>query len=91
LKNHQTIVRQIARKAPAKSANQLNNRIVAQIVILGTIGHSPQDVLSMLAFDATYSDVEIAAVTNYVTSRIAGEESKITEKDVADLQKQTSR
>jgi mono/diheme cytochrome c family protein len=45
----------------------------------------------MPAFDATYSDVEIAAVTNYVTSRIAGEKSMITVKDVADLQKQTSR
>ena len=45
----------------------------------------------MPAFDATYSDVEIAAGTNYVISRIVGEESKITGKDVADLQKQTSR
>ena len=39
----------------------------------------------------TYSDVEIAAVANYVTGRFGSEQSKITAKDVAELRNQTSR
>jgi mono/diheme cytochrome c family protein len=45
----------------------------------------------MPAFGAAYSDVEIAAVTNYVTGRFGSEQSKITAKDVAELRSQTAR
>jgi mono/diheme cytochrome c family protein len=44
----------------------------------------------MPAFGAAYSDVEIAAVTNYVTGRFGSEQSKITAKDVAELRSQTA-
>lgn len=64
---------------------------VAQIVISGTTRHTPQGVVSMPAFGSSYSDVEIAAVANYITGRFGSEESKITGNEVAELRKQTSR
>jgi mono/diheme cytochrome c family protein len=44
----------------------------------------------MPAFGGIYSDVEIAAVVNYVTGRFGAEESKISAKDVAELRSATS-
>lgn len=64
---------------------------VAQIVISGTMRSTPRGVVSMPAFGGTYSDSEIAAVTNYVTGRFGNEQSKITAKDVSELRNQTSR
>jgi mono/diheme cytochrome c family protein len=63
---------------------------VAQIVISGTKRRSPAGAISMPAFGGSYSDAEIAAVTNYVTARFGSKPSTITEKDVAALRKQTS-
>jgi mono/diheme cytochrome c family protein len=63
---------------------------VAQIVISGTRRHTPADAVSMPAFGNTYSDVEIAAVANYVTSRFGSKGSHLTAQDVAELRKQTS-
>ena len=45
----------------------------------------------MPAFGAAYSDMEIAAVANYVTARFGSAPSSITAKDVASLRSQTSR
>jgi mono/diheme cytochrome c family protein len=64
---------------------------VAQIVISGTKRHTPADAVSMPAFGAAYSDVEIAAVANYVTARFGSRPSRITAQDVAELRKQTSK
>jgi mono/diheme cytochrome c family protein len=64
---------------------------VAQIVISGTKRRSPAGAISMPAFGASYSDAEIAAVTNYVTARFGTKASAITEKDVAELRKQTAQ
>jgi mono/diheme cytochrome c family protein len=64
---------------------------VAQIVISGTRRHSPPDAVSMPAFGNVYSDVEIAAVANYVTARFGSKPSRITAQDVADLRKQTAQ
>src|SRR5882757_555187 len=64
---------------------------VAQIVISGTRRHSPPDAVSMPAFGNAYSDVEIAAVANYVTARFGSKASRITAQDVAELRKQTSQ
>jgi mono/diheme cytochrome c family protein len=62
---------------------------VAQIVISGTRRHS-EGALSMPAFGNAYSDVEIAAVANYVTARFGARESRLTAQDVAELRKQTA-
>jgi mono/diheme cytochrome c family protein len=64
---------------------------VAQIVISGTKRHAPPDVVSMPAFGNAYSDVEIAAVANYVTARFGSKPSRITAQDVAELRKQTAQ
>jgi mono/diheme cytochrome c family protein len=45
----------------------------------------------MPAFGSAYSDVEIAAVANYVTARFGSKGSRLTAKDVAELRKQTSQ
>ena len=62
---------------------------VAQIVISGTSRHS-EGALSMPAFGNAYSDVEIAAVANYVTARFGSKGSHLTAQDVAGLRKQAS-
>jgi mono/diheme cytochrome c family protein len=64
---------------------------VAQIVISGTKRHTPADAVSMPAFGNAYSDVEIAAVANYVTSRFGSKASRISVRDVAELRKQTAQ
>jgi mono/diheme cytochrome c family protein len=64
---------------------------VAQIVISGTRRHTPPDAVSMPAFGNAYSDVEIAAVANYVTARFGSKPSRITAQDVAELRKQTAQ
>ena len=63
---------------------------VAQIVISGTRRHTPANVVAMPAFGSAYSDDEIAAVANYVTARFGSKASQITDRDVAELRKQTS-
>jgi mono/diheme cytochrome c family protein len=64
---------------------------VAQIVISGTRRHTPDDAVSMPAFGDAYSDVEIAAVANYVTARFGSKGSSLTAQDVAELRKQASQ
>jgi mono/diheme cytochrome c family protein len=77
--------------AGARAVNDPMATNVAQIVISGTVRHTPPDVVSMPAFGSIYSDAEIAAVANYVTARFGSEKSEIAEKDVAALREQTSR
>jgi len=64
---------------------------VAQIVISGTKRHTPEGAVSMPAFGNAYSDVEIAAVANYVTARFGSKRAHMTAQDVAALRKQTSQ
>ena len=64
---------------------------VAQIVISGTKRHTPEGAVSMPAFGNAYSDVEIAAVANYVTARFGSKPAHMTAQDVAALRKQTSQ
>jgi mono/diheme cytochrome c family protein len=64
---------------------------VVQIVISGTRRQTPADAVSMPAFGSAYSDSEIAAVANYVTSRFGSKGSRLTAQDVAELRKQTSQ
>jgi mono/diheme cytochrome c family protein len=64
---------------------------VAQIVISGTRRLTPEGAVSMPAFGSAYSDVEIAAVANYVTARFGSKGSRLTAQDVAELRKQTAQ
>lgn len=60
-------------------------------MISGSKRHTPAGALSMPAFGNAYSDVEIAAVANYVTARFGSRGSKLTAQDVAELRKQTAQ
>jgi mono/diheme cytochrome c family protein len=75
----------------ASAVNDPGATNVAQIVISGTQRHVPEDAISMPAFGNAYSDVEIAAVANYVTARFGAKGSQLTAQDVAELRKQTSQ
>jgi mono/diheme cytochrome c family protein len=75
----------------ARAVNDPSAINVVQIVISGTARTTPQGVLSMPAFGASYSDVEIAAVANYVTARFGTQASAIGEREVADLRKQVAQ
>ncbi len=77
--------------AGSRAVNDSTATNVAQIVISGTKRYTPQGIVSMPAFGNAYSDVEIAAVTNYVTGRFGVKETDITKKDIASLRSQTSR
>jgi mono/diheme cytochrome c family protein len=77
--------------AGARAVNDPTATNVAQIVITGTMRHTPSGVISMPAFGSAYSDAEIAAVANYVTGRFGSAPSHLTEKDVAGLRNETSR
>src|SRR6202035_4932324 len=56
---------------------------VAQIMISGTKRDTPKDAISMPAFGDAYSEAEIAAVANYVTSRFGSKGSQLTAQEVA--------
>lgn len=58
---------------------------VAQIILSGTQQQTPRGGVAMPAFGTAYSNVEIAAVTNYVTARFGAKPSAITADDVAKL------
>jgi mono/diheme cytochrome c family protein len=77
--------------AGTRAVNDRTATNVAQIVISGTTRSTPHSLVSMPAFGGRYSDVEIAAVTNFVTARFGSQPSNVTAKDVAELRKQTSR
>jgi mono/diheme cytochrome c family protein len=59
---------------------------VVQVVLAGT----NRPGVHMPAFGAAYSDVEVAAVANYVTARFGARPSTVTEADVASLRLQGS-
>ncbi len=64
---------------------------VAQIVISGSASASVNGSPNMPAFGDSYSNQEIADVTNYVTARFGTKGSSLTEKDVASLRRQSAQ
>jgi len=77
--------------AGTRAVNDPSAINIAQIVISGTTRYSPRGIISMPAFGASYSDVEIAAVANYVTARFGGSPSTLMYKDIARLRRETVR
>jgi mono/diheme cytochrome c family protein len=75
----------------ARAVNDPSAINVAQVVLLGARSRTPSGLVTMPAFGAAYSDAEIAAVANYVTSRFGRATSAVTEKQVADLRRQTAQ
>jgi mono/diheme cytochrome c family protein len=73
-----------------RAVNDASAINVAQIVISGERRRTPAGEVMMPAFGAAYSDVEIAAVANYVTARFGAAPSHITARDVANLRRASS-
>jgi mono/diheme cytochrome c family protein len=69
----------------ARAINDPSATNVAQIILSGTERHTATGEVFMPAFGEGYSDVEIAAVANYVTARFGAEASTITAPEVAKL------
>jgi mono/diheme cytochrome c family protein len=75
----------------ARAVNDPNAINVAQIVISGMTRRSADGPVTMPAFGAAYSDVEIAAVADYVTKRFGGVASSIQPREVRLLRSQSSQ
>ena len=75
----------------ARAVNDPSGINAAQIVISGMMLKTKHGMATMPAFGAAYSDVEIAAVVNYVTARFGSKGSNIKAQDVAVLRGQTSQ
>ena len=75
----------------ARAVNDPGATNVAQIVISGMQRITPEGLVAMPPFGSSYSDIEIAAVSNYVTARFGSKGSALGAKDVAKLRRQASR
>lgn len=74
----------------ARAVNDPNATNVAQAIIHGVHRTAP-GAASMPSFGDAYGDDEIAALANYVTGRFGMRGSQLSEKDVANLRKQTAQ
>jgi mono/diheme cytochrome c family protein len=75
----------------SRAVNDPSGTNVAQIVISGSASASVNGSPSMPAFGETYSNQEIADVTNFVTARFGTKGSALTEKDLASLRRQSAQ
>ena len=75
----------------SRAINDPSGANVAQIVISGSASASVNGSANMPAFGDTYSNQEIADVANYVTARFGAKGASVTEKDVADLRRQSAQ
>jgi mono/diheme cytochrome c family protein len=73
-----------------RALNDAGATNIAQIVISGTKRVGADGALSMPAFGAIFSDVEIAAVANYVSAHFGNGAARLTPADVADLRRQAA-
>jgi mono/diheme cytochrome c family protein len=74
-----------------RAVNDPSATNVAQTVINGVIRKTAEGMIFMPAFGDGYSDADIAAVSNYVTTRFGAEGGHLTEKDIASLRKQAAQ
>ncbi len=75
----------------ARAVNDPSATNVAQIVISGMRRASADGPVTMPAFGSAYSDVEIAAVANYVTQRFGHVASRLQPGEIASLRSQSSQ
>ena len=75
----------------ARAVNDPSARNIAQVVIGGTSRSTGAGMVSMPAFGSTYSDVEIAAVANYVSARFGSKGAALTEHDVSQFRQQVGQ
>jgi mono/diheme cytochrome c family protein len=75
----------------ARAVNDPSATNVAQIVISGMKRKSGDETVTMPAFGAAYSDVEIAAVANYVTQRFGSVASSVQSGQIRLLRSQSAQ
>jgi mono/diheme cytochrome c family protein len=73
----------------ARAVNDPHGTNVAQIVLAGMKRSSPAGVTEMPGFGAAYSDSDIAAVANYVTTRFGSSASNLSAAEVAKMRSET--
>ena len=75
----------------SRAINDPSGTNVAQTVISGSASASVNGSPNMPAFGDTYSNQEIADVTNYVTARFGTKGASLTEGDIANLRRQSAQ
>jgi mono/diheme cytochrome c family protein len=75
----------------ARAVNDPQGTNVAQMVLAGMKRSSPAGITEMPSFGAAYSDSDIAAVTNYVTTRFGSSASSLDAADVAKMRRETAQ
>lgn len=75
----------------ARAVNDPHGTNVAQIVLAGMKRSSPVGTTEMPGFGAAYSDEDIAAVTNYVTTRFGSSASNLSAAEIAKMRRETAQ
>ena len=75
----------------ARAVNDPQGTNVAQVILAGTHRSTPSGGIEMPSFGAAYSDSDIAAVANYVTTRFGSSASALTAADVAKMRIETAQ
>jgi mono/diheme cytochrome c family protein len=75
----------------ARAVNDPHATNVAQVVLAGIKHNSPSGIVEMPGFRNAYSDADIAAVANFVTTRFGASGSTLTAEDVAKMRKETAQ
>ncbi len=75
----------------ARAVNDPHGTNVAQIVLAGMKRTSPEGITEMPAFGAAYSDSDIAAVANYVTTRFGSSASNLSAEAIAKMRRETAQ
>ena len=74
-----------------RAVNDPSARNVAQAIVWGVTRESSDGLVAMPSFGHAYSNVEIAAVANYVTARFGATPSSITPQQVAKIRQEASQ
>jgi mono/diheme cytochrome c family protein len=75
----------------ARAVNDPHGTNVAQIVLAGMKRSSPAGVTPMPGFGEAYSDSDIAAVTNFVTTRFGTSASNLRAADIVKMRRETGQ
>jgi mono/diheme cytochrome c family protein len=75
----------------ARAVNDPHGTNVAQIVLAGMKRSTPAGVTEMPGFGAAYSDSDIAAVANFVTTRFGSSASNLSAAEIAKMRRETAQ
>jgi mono/diheme cytochrome c family protein len=75
----------------ARAVNDPKGTNVAQVILTGTKHSTRSGLLEMPSFGAAYSDADIAAVANYVTTRFGSSASNLNAAEIAKMRAETAQ